>query len=297
MKWTLAIKQFENYLRLERGLSSNTIEAYSRDIGKLALWAEPLDDSCLTIDKDTIRSFIQGLASEGKSARTQARMRSALRTFYIFLKEEELREDSPIEGLASPQIGRKLPIYLSIDEMEALISAIDRSKPQGERDYAIVETLYACGLRVSELINLKIRDIYQSDGLIRVIGKGNKERIVPIYPKALNAIYRYTKEIRSHVEVQKGFEDFVFLNQRGKSLSRVYVFKRIASLASKAGIKKRIGPHTLRHTFATHLIQNGADIIVIQSLLGHESITTTEIYTHLEQSHLRETVLKFHPRG
>jgi integrase/recombinase XerD len=237
------------------------------------------------------------LASEGKSARTQARMRSALRIFYIFLKEEELRQDSPIEGLASPQIGRKLPIYLSIDEMEALISAIDRSRPQGERDYAIVETLYACGLRVSELINLKIRDIYQSDGLIRVIGKGNKERIVPIYSKALNAINCYIKEIRSHVQVQKGFEDFVFLNQRGKSLSRVYVFKRIASLASEAGIKKRIGPHTLRHTFATHLIQNGADIIVIQSLLGHESITTTEIYTHLEQSHLRETVLKFHPRG
>ena len=297
MKWPLAIKQFGNYLRLERGLSSNTIDAYGRDIAKLALWAGPLDESCITIDKETIRSFIQNLASEGKSPRTQARIRSTLRTFYGFLKEEELREDSPVEGLASPQIGRKLPTYLSIHEIDILIAAIDRSSPKGERDYAMVEILYACGLRVSELISLKIRDIYQNDGLIRVIGKGNKERIVPIYSKALNAINLYIKEIRNHIEVQKGFEDFVFLNRRGKAISRVYVFKRISTLASQAGIKKKIGPHTLRHTFATHLIQNGADIVVIQSLLGHESITTTEIYTHLEQSHLRDTVLKFHPRS
>jgi integrase/recombinase XerD len=224
-------------------------------------------------------------------------MRSSLRTFFIFLKEEELIDISPIEGIATPQLERKLPIYLSIQEMNSLLAAIDRSRSQGERDNAIVETLYACGLRVSELIGLRMRDIYRKDEVLRIIGKGNKERVVPIYEKALKALDIYINEVRVHIKPKKGFEDHVFLNQRGSSLSRVYIFKMISSLASLAGIKKKIGPHTIRHTFATHLIQNDADIRVIQVLLGHESITTTEIYTHLEQNHLRKTLLKYHPRG
>ena len=297
MKWPLAIEQFQNYLRLERGLSSNTLDAYSRDLKKFSIYSQDLDRTCLTVDKDLIRSFIQTLSKEGKSSRTQARMRSSLRTFFIFLKEEELIDISPIEGIATPQLEKKLPIYLSIQEMNSLLSAIDRSRPQGERDKAIIETLYACGLRVSELIGLRMRDIYRKDEVLRIIGKGNKERVVPIYEKALKALDIYINEVRVHIKPKKGFEDHVFLNQRGSSLSRVYIFKMISSLASHAGIKKKIGPHTIRHTFATHLIQNNADIRVIQVLLGHESITTTEIYTHLEQNHLRKTLLKFHPRG
>jgi integrase/recombinase XerD len=297
MKWPLAIEQFQNYLRLERGLSPNTLDAYSRDLKNFSIYSQDLDTTCLTVDKDLIRSFIQTLSKEGKSSRTQARMRSSLRTFFIFLKEEELIDISPIEGIATPQLERKLPIYLSIPEMNSLLAAIDRSRSQGERDNAIVETLYACGLRVSELIGLRMRDIYRKDEVLRIIGKGNKERVVPIYEKALEALDIYINEVRVHINPKKGFEDHVFLNQRGSSLSRVYIFKMISSLASLAGIKKKIGPHTIRHTFATHLIRNNADIRVIQVLLGHESITTTEIYTHLEQNHLRKTLLKFHPRG
>lgn len=297
MKWPLAIEQFQNYLRLERGLSPNTLDAYSRDLKNFSIYSQDLDKTCLTVDKDLIRSFIQTLSKEGKSSRTQARMRSSLRTFFIFLKEEELIDISPIEGIATPQLERKLPIYLSIPEMNSLLAAIDRSRSQGERDNAIVETLYACGLRVSELIGLRMRDIYRKDEVLRIIGKGNKERVVPIYEKALKALDIYINEVRVHINPKKGFEDHVFLNQRGSSLSRVYIFKMISSLASLAGIKKKIGPHTIRHTFATHLIRNNADIRVIQVLLGHESITTTEIYTHLEQNHLRKTLLKFHPRG
>jgi len=297
MKWSLAIEQFQNYLRLERGLSPNTLDAYSRDLKNFSIYSQGLNETCLTVDKDLIRSFIQTLSKEGKSSRTQARMRSSLRTFFIFLKEEELIDISPIEGIATPQLERKLPIYLSIQEMNSLLAAIDRSRSQGERDNAIVETLYACGLRVSELIGLRMRDIYRKDEVLRIIGKGNKERVVPIYEKALKALDIYINEVRVHIKLKKGFEDHVFLNQRGSSLSRVYIFKMISSLASLAGIKKKIGPHTIRHTFATHLIQNDADIRVIQVLLGHESITTTEIYTHLEQNHLRKTLLKYHPRG
>ena len=297
MKWSLAIEQFQNYLRLERGLSPNTLDAYSRDLKNFSIYSQGLNETCLTVDKDLIRSFIQTLSKEGKSSRTQARMRSSLRTFFIFLKEEELIDISPIEGIATPQLERKLPIYLSIQEMNSLLAAIDRSQSQGERDNAIVETLYACGLRVSELIGLRMRDIYRKDEVLRIIGKGNKERVVPIYEKALKALDIYINEVRVHIKPKKGFEDHVFLNQRGSSLSRVYIFKMISSLASLAGIKKKIGPHTIRHTFATHLIQNDADIRVIQVLLGHESITTTEIYTHLEQNHLRKTLLKYHPRG
>ena len=297
MKWSLAIEQFQNYLRLERGLSPNTLDAYSRDLKNFSIYSQGLNETCLTVDKDLIRSFIQTLSKEGKSSRTQARMRSSLRTFFIFLKEEELIDISPIEGIATPQLERKLPIYLSIQEMNSLLAAIDRSRSQGERDNAIVETLYACGLRVSELIGLRMRDIYRKDEVLRIIGKGNKERVVPIYEKALKALDIYINEVRVHINPKKGFEDHVFLNQRGSSLSRVYIFKMISSLASLAGIKKKIGPHTIRHTFATHLIQNDADIRVIQVLLGHESITTTEIYTHLEQNHLRKTLLKYHPRG
>ena len=297
MKWSLAIEQFQNYLRLERGLSPNTLDAYSRDLKNFSIYSQGLNETCLTVDKDLIRSFIQTLSKEGKSSRTQARMRSSLRTFFIFLKEEELIDISPIEGIATPQLERKLPIYLSIQEMNSLLAAIDRSRSQGERDNAIVETLYACGLRVSELIGLRMRDIYRKDEVLRIIGKGNKERVVPIYEKALKALDIYINEVRVHINPKKGFEDHVFLNQRGGSLSRVYIFKMISSLASLAGIKKKIGPHTIRHTFATHLIQNDADIRVIQVLLGHESITTTEIYTHLEQNHLRKTLLKYHPRG
>ena len=297
MDWPLALKQFVQYLRLERGRSLNTLKAYQTDIEQLQKWAMEQSLRPVSIAQEELRHFLQSQAKAGKSARTQARMRSSLRMFFTFLQEEEVRKDQPMEGIEAPQLGRKLPVYLTIDEVDALLAAVDRSHSGGERDVAMLEVLYACGLRVSELVGLRLEDVFRSDGLIRVVGKGNKERIVPIYPSALDALFRYIEEVRVHIPVQKDQTSFVFLNQRGCALSRVWVFKRLKALAESAGISKAIGPHTMRHTFATHLIQNGADIRVIQALLGHESITTTEIYTHLEQVHLRDTVLTYHPKS
>ena len=296
MKWDRAASQFANYLRLERGLSANTLKAYLHDLQQLMRWAEPMELGPGRLDTEALRTFLQTQAKAGKTARSQARMRSSLRTFYAFMVEEGVLEQSPMEGIEAPRIGSKLPVYLSIDEVDALLAAVDRSLPSGERDVAMIEMLYACGLRVSELVSLKLGDVFQHDGLVRVVGKGNKERLVPVYPSALTALYRYVEEVRVHTTPVRGFETHIFLNQRGKAISRVWVFRRLQDLAQKAGITKPMGPHTLRHTFATHLIQHGADIRVIQALLGHESITTTEIYTHLEQQHLRDAVLQFHPR-
>ena len=297
MDWPLALKQFVQYLRLERGRSANTLKAYQQDLEQLRAWAQEQDLRPTSLPQEALHHFLQAQAKAGKSPRTQARMRSSLRMFFTFLLEEEVRKENPMEGIEAPQLGRKLPVYLTIEEVDALLAAVDRSQSGGERDVAMLEVLYACGLRVSELVGLRLEDVFRAEGLIRVVGKGNKERIVPIYASALDALYRYIDEVRVHVPVQKGQESFAFLNQRGKALSRVWVFKRLQALAETAGIAKKIGPHTLRHTFATHLIQNGADIRVIQALLGHESITTTEIYTHLEQVHLRDTVLTYHPKS
>ncbi|MDG1253454.1 MAG: site-specific tyrosine recombinase XerD [Schleiferiaceae bacterium] len=296
MNWDLAMQQFMNYLRLERGLSANTLKAYQNDLKQLASWSLESDVRPQQLETEALRTFLRMQATKGKTARSQARMRSSLRTFYAFMLEEEILNKSPMDGIEAPQLGKKLPVYLSIPEVDALLAAVDRSQASGERDVAMIEVLYACGLRVSELVFLKTGDVFREDGLIRVVGKGNKERIVPIYPSALDALFRYIQEVRVHLEPSKGFETHIFLNQRGKAISRVWVFKRLQALAVQAGIQKKIGPHTLRHTFATHLIQHGADIRVIQVLLGHESITTTEMYTHLEQQHLRDAVLKFHPR-
>ncbi|HAB35382.1 MAG TPA: site-specific tyrosine recombinase XerD [Cryomorphaceae bacterium] len=297
MDWPLALKQFAQYLRLERGRSANTLKAYQQDLEQLQAWAQEQDMRPVSMGQEALRHFLQSQAKAGKSPRTQARMRSSMRMFFTFLMEEEVRKENPMEGIEAPQLGRKLPVYLTLDEVDALLAAIDRSQSAGERDVAMIEVLYACGLRVSELVGLRLEDVFRSDGLIRVVGKGNKERIVPIYPSALDALFRYIEEVRVHIPVQKDQTSFVFLNQRGRALSRVWVFKRLKALAERAGIAKTIGPHTMRHTFATHLIQNGADIRVIQALLGHESITTTEIYTHLEQVHLRDTVLTYHPKS
>lgn len=296
MNWDLALEQFMNYLRLERGLSANTLKAYHHDLRQLADWSLEAGLRPTLIENEGLRTFLRMQATGGKTARSQARMRSSLRTFYAFLLEEELLDKSPMDGIEAPQLGKKLPVYLSIPEVDALLAAVDRSQPSGARDVAMIEILYACGLRVSELVSLKTGDVFREDGLIRVVGKGNKERVVPIYTSALDALFRYVQEVRVHLQPAKGFETHIFLNQRGKAISRVWVFKRLQALAVQAGIQKKMGPHTLRHTFATHLIQHGADIRVIQALLGHESITTTEIYTHLEQQHLRDAVLNFHPR-
>ncbi|HAB31436.1 MAG TPA: site-specific tyrosine recombinase XerD [Cryomorphaceae bacterium] len=297
MNWTLAHRQFLTYLRLERGLSANTLQAYKSDLSQLQIWAEEIDKRPVSLMQEDLRAFLQHQAKQGKSPRTQMRMQSSMRAFYLFLLEENVVEKSPMEGIESPSLGRKLPVYLTVEEVDALIQAIDRSHSQGERDLAMLEVLYACGLRVSELVDLKMEDVFEADLLIRVVGKGNKERIVPMYASAMKSVCRYRDEVRVHVPIQKGAEGFVFLNQRGKPLSRVWVFKRLRVLAQLAGIAKTIGPHTLRHTFATHLIQRGADIRIIQMLLGHESITTTEIYTHLEQQQLRDTVLRYHPKN
>ncbi len=296
MKWDLARSQFANYLRLERGLSANTLKAYLHDLKQVSDWSEKKELLPTRLDTEALRTFLRGQAKAGKTARTQTRMRSTLRTFYTFLMEEGVVEQSPMVGIEAPRLGSKLPVYLTIEEVDDLLAAVDRSQPSAERDVAMIEILYACGLRVSELVGLKLGDVFRQDGLVRVVGKGNKERIVPVYDAAMSALFRYIEEVRIHRAPARGYETHIFLNLRGRALSRVWVFRRLQALAQIAGIHKQIGPHTLRHTFATHLMQHGANIRVIQALLGHESITTTEIYTHLGPSHLRDALLKFHPK-
>jgi integrase/recombinase XerD len=297
MKWNNALKDYNLYLRIERGLSLNSLDSYSRDVKKLISFLElnELPISPLEIDSDTIQKFIYD-ASKSLSAGSQARLISGLRSFFDYLIFEEYRKTNPTDLIESPKLGRKLPDTLSVDDIDIIIASIDLSKPQGERNRTIIETLYSCGLRVTELITLQISDLFFEEGFIRVIGKGDKQRFVPINIQTQKYITFYLNDIRSHITVQKGYEDTLFLNRRGKQLTRVMIFTIVKNLAIKSGIKKSISPHTFRHSFATHLLERGADLRAIQQMLGHESITTTEIYMHVDKSHLKNVMEQFHPR-
>jgi integrase/recombinase XerD len=297
MKWLNALQDYQYYLKIEKGLSKNSIDSYSRDVKKLIRFLEEneIKDSPIVINKAVVQQFMYETAKQ-VNARTQARLLSGLRNFFNYLIFEEYREDNPTMLIEAPKIGRKLPDTLSVEEIDILINSIDLSTPEGERNRTIIETLYSCGLRVSELTNLKISDLFFEEGFIRVLGKGNKQRFVPINKQTEKYITLYKNAIRNHIKVQKGFEDTLFLNRRGKQLSRVMIFTIVKNLAEKAGTQKSISPHTFRHSFATHLLERGANLVAIQQMLGHESITTTEIYTHLDKRFLTEVMTKFHPR-
>lgn len=297
MNWEHYIKNFVSYLKIEKGLADNSIFAYQRDVLKLKTYCENKHSSPLTLKYEDLKYFISDLYDLGLSARSQARVISGVKQFFSFLILEDELDTDPSELLEMPKIGEKLPVYLTLEEIDALQNAIDLSKPEGHRNKAILETLYSCGLRVSELIQLKFSQIYFKEGFIRVIGKGNKERLVPISPTVEKEILLYTEGNRQHMKIEKGHEDFVFLNRRGKKLSRVMIFTIVKQLSEKIGLQKVISPHTFRHSFATHLIEGGANLRAIQEMLGHESITTTEIYTHLDRSFLREAIISFHPRN
>ncbi len=297
MKWLKILEDYQFYLKIEKGLAKNSIVSYSRDVKKLISYLEENDItiSPVAITDETIQQFVYSV-SKNINARSQARLISGIRNFFNYLVFEDYRKENPTDLIESPKIGRKLPDTLSTEEIDLLIDAIDLSEPQGERNRTILETLYSCGLRVSELTNLKLSDLFFDEGFIRVIGKGNKQRFVPINLQTHKYISLYIDTIRIHLEIQKGFEDTVFLNRRGKSLTRVMIYTIIKNLAIKVGIRKKISPHTFRHSFATHLLERGADLRAIQQMLGHESITTTEIYMHLDKRFLKEVVNKFHPR-
>ena len=297
MNWQNTIKEYKMYLKIERGLSKNTIDSYTKDLEKLCLFLKEnnISISPIAIDTNIVKQFIYEVA-KNLNPRSQARIISGLRSFFDYLVFEEYRNTNPTDLLETPKIGTKLPDTLSQDEIDALIDAIDLSHPQGERNRTIFETIYSCGLRVSEAITLKNSDLFFEEGFIRVLGKGNKERYVPIHENAQRYITMYQKAIRNHIFPQKGFEDTLFLNRRGKGLSRQMIFMILKDLAIKIDLKKKISPHTLRHSFATHLLQNGADLRAIQQMLGHESITTTEVYVHVDKSYLKQVVETFHPR-
>lgn len=296
MKWNESISDYTHFLKIERGLSSHTIQSYIRDIKKLVIFLDKKKIICspIEINEDLIQEFIYEIAKE-ISPRSQARIISGLRSYFDYLIFENYRATNPTDLIETPKIGIKLPDTLSKEEIDNLISAVDLSKGDGERNRAMLETMYGCGLRVSELIDLKISDLFFDEGFIKIVGKGNKERFVPIHLSAQNYIVLYMNEIRSHLPIKKGYEDTLFLNRRGKSLSRQMIFMIIKDLAIKINLNKKISPHTLRHSFATHLLKNGADLRAIQQMLGHESITTTEVYVHLDTSYLKEIVEKYHP--
>jgi integrase/recombinase XerD len=297
MKWQNAITAYQMYLKIERGLSKNTIDSYTKDLEKLCLFLNSfaIESTPISIESQIIKQFIYEVAKK-VNPRSQARIISGLRSFFDYLVFEGYRNTNPTDLLETPKIGLKLPDTLSQNEIDKLIAAIDLSHPQGERNRTILETIYSCGLRVSEAITLKISDLFFEEGFIRVLGKGNKERYVPIHLKAQKYIVSYQTEIRSNIQSKKGFEDTLFLNRRGSGLTRQMIFIILKDLAIKIDLKKKISPHTLRHSFATHLLQNGADLRAIQLMLGHESITTTEVYVHVDKTYLKEVVETFHPR-
>ncbi len=297
MKWKEALNDFKLYLKIERGLALNSVENYGRDIQKLILFLEEheIKKSPIAITDETIQQFVYEI-SKLVNARSQSRIISGLRSFFDYLIFENYRKDNPTTLLETPKIGRKLPDTLSIKEIDLLLNQIDLSHPQGERNRAILETLYSCGLRVTELITLQISDLFFEEGFIRVIGKGDKQRFVPINVETQKYIVIYMNHIRNHIKVQKGYEDTLFLNRRGKQLTRNMIFLIVKELAEKAGVDKKVSPHTFRHSFATHLLENGADLRSIQQMLGHESITTTEIYMHVDKSFLKGVIEKYHPR-
>lgn len=295
--WESYKKGFKAWLQLEKSLSGNSIEAYLRDVDKLTQYLQTTG-SLKSPDAITLKdlgSFLQWIASLSLNAASQARILSGIRSFYKYCFIEQIVRQDPTTLLESPRQKRALPDVLSIDEIEKIIAQIDRSKPEGGRNVAILETMYSCGLRVSEVVNLRISCLYLDVGYVRVIGKGDKERLVPIGSSATKYILLYQQEIRTHLSIQKGHEDILFLNRRGSRLSRVMIFLLLKDLVRQAGITKNISPHTFRHSFATHLVENGADLRAVQEMLGHESITTTEIYTHLDREFLRETLHRYHP--
>jgi len=299
VNWSSYIKGFTAYLRLEKSLSANTIEAYLNDVGKFSAFESTSlnRSSPEDITINDLQLFIKEINKLGLSARTQARIISGLKAFFKYLSLEGLIKDDPASLLEGPRPGRKLPDTLSITEIERIIEAIDMSKAEGERNKAIIETLYGCGLRVSELINLKITDIFFREMFVKVIGKGNKERFVPIGNTAIRHINLYLDNSRMHVQPKKYDEDILFLNRRGGRLSRTMILLIVKDLGEKAGIRKSISPHTFRHSFATHLVEGGADLRAVQEMLGHESIITTEIYTHLDREYLKSTIQLYHPRA
>lgn len=299
MSWESFREGFKTYLQLERSLSGNSVEAYLHDVDKLTefLAARNLPLNPRQVQLEHLKEFVAWINELGMTATSQARIVSGIRAFYRYLLLENLVDTDPSELLESPVKWSKLPDTLSVDEISRLIHAIDLSQPEGHRNRAMIEVLYGSGLRVSELVNLKISEIFRDIEFVKVTGKGNKERLVPLSGESLKYIRYYQEGMRNHLDIKPGHEDFLFLNRRGSKLSRVMVFMLVRTLASRAGIRKKISPHTFRHSFATHLVEGGADLRVVQELLGHESITTTEIYTHLDSDFLRDTIIQFHPRN
>tara|TARA_B110000046_G_scaffold185189_1_gene225955 strand:- start:1574 stop:2470 length:897 start_codon:yes stop_codon:yes gene_type:complete len=298
MKWSNALKDFALYLKIERGMSMHTVNNYTFDVQKLVVYLETHDMHLtpLQVTTEHIQGFIYEMAKE-LNPRTQSRLISGLRSFYDYLIFENYCESNPLERIEAPKIGRKLPDTLSVKDIDRIVAAIDLSNSQGERNRAIIETLYSCGLRVSELTELKISDLFFEEGFIKVTGKGNKQRFVPIGPLTQKYINLYKDHVRVQMKIEAPFNDTLFLNRRGKQLSRAMICTIVKTLGAKAEIQKNISPHTFRHSFATHLLENGADLRAIQMMLGHESITTTEIYMHVDKSHLKDAMLKFHPRA
>ena len=297
MSWENSIKEFKYYLRVERSLTNNTVDAYIRDVNKLSKYSINNNLSIKLLIRENIQDFISFLNDEKISARTQARVISSIKSFFKFLIMEDYIINDPCQLIQNPKIGLKLPDVLSIAEIDLIVSNIDNSSKHGQRNTTIIETLYSCGLRVSELINLKISNIKFLEKYIKITGKGNKERLTPISQKCLKLLSIYINEIRIHQIIKNGNDDIVFLNNRGSQLSREMIFTIVKKLTEKSGIKKNVSPHTFRHSFATHLIEGGADLRAVQEMLGHENITTTEIYTHLDNDYLRSKLMQFHPRS
>jgi len=297
MTWRQAIEDYKNYLHIERGLAANSIKGYERDLLRFTYWLDGnkivLDP--LQVDTETVQSFIYQIAKE-IAPRSQARIISGLRGFFAYLIFEKYRKTNPLELIESPKLGRKLPATLNLQEIDAMTQAIDMGAPQGQRNRAILETLYGCGLRVSELTQLKISDLFFDEDFILVTGKGDKQRFVPLAPLTRKYIELYKEQVRVHQQIDPKSQDLLFLNRRGKGMSRAMIFTIVKQLAEKAGVNKKVSPHTFRHSFATHLLENGADLRAIQQMLGHESITTTEVYTHVDSSHLARVIDRFHPR-
>lgn len=289
-------KDYKTFLQFEKSLSPNSVEAYLDDFGKLEKFLDDMGKKPEEASLEDLQEILAGLREIGVSARSQARIVSGWKSFYRFLILENHIKNDPTELLESPKTGMKLPVFLTLDEINAIIASIDRSQPEGQRNRAILETLYSCGLRVSELLNIRFSDMYLDEGFIKVEGKGRKQRLVPISPVAIKEITLYLHD-RAHLNIQKGYEDVLFLNRRGRALTRVMIFHIIREQAAAAGIKKTISPHTFRHSFATHLLEGGANLRAIQQMLGHEKIATTEIYTHLDRDFLRSEILEHHPRN
>ncbi len=291
------IRNYHSYLILEKALSDNTVEAYISDVNKLKSYASKMNLEIVRVTYENLQGFVKDLISSGVSNATVVRVVSSIKSFYRYLVYEGVLKEDPSVLLESPKLGRHLPDVLSVEEIDKIIDSVDLKKAEGQRNRAILETLYSCGLRVSELINLQLRDIYKKDGIVRVVGKGNKERLVPISKRAICEIDAYCKEARAKLKIKPGYEGLVFLNRRGAQLTRVMIFTIIKNAVELSGVEKTVSPHTFRHSFATHLLENGANLRVIQEMLGHASITTTEVYTHLNSKMLSDTVEQYHPRA